>query len=204
MGDKFGLLLSFLPGLVIGLTVHEASHAYASLLLGDDLAKSRGRLTLNPLKHLSLLGTLALFVIGFGWARPVPVNPYNYKNPKRDYLLSSLAGPASNVIICLICAVIIRFFGMIEEEKTPSLIAMMFIGTYFINAILAVINLLPIPPLDGSKIWPCIIPGMKIEMPVKFAISSNIILIILIFSGAIDPVLGAVMEFLRKLLFLGV
>ena len=92
--------LILLPGLVVGLTVHEAAHAITAKWLGDRTASQMGRVSLNPLRHLSLLGTLALFIVGFGWGKPVIVNVYNFKKPKLYYLLSSLAGPASNLILC--------------------------------------------------------------------------------------------------------
>jgi len=137
--------LILLPGLVIGLTVHEAAHALSARWLGDRTAERMGRVSLNPLRHLSPLGTLALFFIGFGWGKPVIVNLYNFKRPKLYYLLSSLAGPASNLLLCAISLGVLhlRPHWVIEWIAT---------SVFYINAILAVINLLPVPPLDGSKI----------------------------------------------------
>ena len=111
--------LYMVPGFVIGLTVHEAAHAITSRWLGDNLAGRQGRITLNPLKHLSPLGTLMLFIVGFGWGNPVQVNLYNYKHPKRDYLISSLAGPVSNIIMAALSFALvyiaIRFIPAIKE-----------------------------------------------------------------------------------------
>ncbi|WP_085755140.1 site-2 protease family protein [Sedimentisphaera salicampi] len=204
MIERFAFFLTFLPGLILGLTLHEASHAYASAALGDNLAKDKGRLTLNPLKHLSLLGTLALFILGFGWAKPVPVNPFNYQNPKKDYLLSSLAGPASNLAICVISALLIRMSGINSFEQEAGIWVSILIGTYFVNAILAVINLMPIPPLDGSKIWPCIIPGVKLVMPAKVTMGSYLALVMLVVTGAIEPVILSLLTFFKSALFFGV
>jgi Zn-dependent protease len=160
------LALWMLPGLVIGLTVHEFAHAWSASLLGDDFARRQGRVSLNPLRHLSPLGTLAIFVLPFGWGKPVLVNIYNFKHPRWDYLLSSLAGPAANVIVVGLCMAAMQWtqysfrFGAeaaLTMGRAHELVGFIAI----INVVLATLNLIPIPPLDGSKIWACIIPGMK-------------------------------------------
>jgi len=185
--------LLWLPGLIVGLTVHEAAHAITAKWLGDRTAEQMGRVSLNPLRHLSVLGTLSLFIIGFGWGKPVVINIYNFKKPKLYYLLSSLAGPASNLILCALSLGILYL--------RPHLI-IVFICTsiFFINAILAVINLLPIPPLDGSKIWPCIIPGMKPAVSAKWTKVWMVVLLVFLFSGAIGKILRPVLGFLTSLL----
>ena len=188
-------LLYLFPGLVIGLTFHEAAHAYSAMLLGDMTAKKQGRITLNPLRHLSPMGTLALFLIGFGWGKPVMVNVFNFKNPRRDYLISSLAGPAANLMICLAIWLILRM-------PLPENVQTLLIGTYIINGILAVFNLIPISPLDGSKIWPCLIPNMKIVNPSRFRMAGLIILIVLMTSGGIGKAIHGVVGVFMKLLML--
>jgi len=185
--------LFLLPGLVLGITVHEAAHAITAKWLGDRTAERMGRVSLNPLRHLSPLGTLVLFVLGFGWGKPVVVNIYNFKRPKLYYLLSSLAGPASNVILCGISLGILYF-------RIHPLVNFVFMSIFFINAILAVINLLPIPPLDGSKIWPCIIPGMRPTVSGKWTMVWMVVLLVCLFSGVIDKILGPVLGFLTSLL----
>lgn len=185
--------LFLLPGLVLGITVHEAAHAITAKWLGDRTAERMGRVSLNPLRHLSPLGTLVLFVLGFGWGKPVVVNIYNFKRPKLYYLLSSLAGPASNVILCGISLGILYF-------RIHPLVNFVFMSIFFINAILAVINLLPIPPLDGSKIWPCIIPGMRPTVSGKWTMVWMVVLLVCLFSGVIDKILGPVLGFLESLL----
>jgi Zn-dependent protease len=170
---KFLMFLSFFPGFLVALTVHEAAHALVSKWLGDRYAEKQGRISLNPMRHLSVMGTLMLFVLGFGWGKPVPVNLYNYKHPKLYYLLSSLAGPFSNILLCMISVALmygLNFVFQTGEGKT-SLSAVGYVvytlswlflySLLCINMILAVINLIPIPPLDGSKIWPCLFPGMR-------------------------------------------
>jgi len=185
--------LFLLPGLILGLTVHEAAHAITAKWLGDSNPERMGRVSLNPLRHLSPLGTLALFILGFGWGKPVVINIYNFKRPKLYYLLSSLAGPASNLILCgLALAVLYVRPGPIIEIVCMSI--------FYINAILAVVNLLPVPPLDGSKIWPCIIPGMKPTVSAKWMRLWMVVLVIAMFTGLIWKIIGPVLEFLSWLL----
>lgn len=195
MGWEKALLL--LPGLVVGLTVHEAAHAITSKWLGDDTAERMGRVSLNPLKHLSLLGTVALFVLGFGWGKPVVVNINNFEKPKLYYLLSSLAGPASNVVLCVLALGILYL-------RPGSIVEFVCMSIFFINAILAVINLLPVPPLDGSKIWPCIIPGMRPIVSAKWTQVWMVVLLVALFTGVIDKIIGPVLGFLESLLPAGV
>jgi len=185
--------LIWLPGLVAGITVHEAAHAISARWLGDDTAERMGRISLNPLRHLSLLGTLALFAVGFGWGKPVPINVNNFKRPRLDYLLSSLAGPASNLALCALSLAILYL-------KPPQAVALIFTSLFFVNAILAMVNLLPIPPLDGSKIWPCLIPQLEPIMAGQWSTLWMVLLVIFFFTGAIDLVLAPVIRFLISLL----
>jgi Zn-dependent protease len=184
--------LYLLPGLIIGLTVHEASHAISAKWLGDDLAWRQGRVTLNPLKHLSLFGTLALFVLHFGWGRPVEVNLYHFKSPKRDYLISSLAGPASNIVLSLLA------LGLLNLPL-PSWLQPFMMYLFMINAILAMVNLIPIPPLDGSKIWPCLIPGMRPVVKSGMSQVWLVVLVVAMYTGTIGKVLNPSMRFLARM-----
>lgn len=183
----------FLPGLVIGLTLHECAHATTAAWLGDRYAASQGRVSLNPFRHLSFWGTLALFVLGFGWGKPVPVNLYNFRHPKRDFLLTSLAGPASNLLLCAVSLglVYLNFPWWIDSQ-----LRMLFL----INAMLAVFNLVPIPPLDGSRIWPCVIPGMKPVASGKWSLIWMIVLVYVLMSGKISGVIHPVLESAIRLL----
>jgi len=182
-----------LPGLVIGLTVHEWAHAITAKWLGDRNPERMGRVSLNPLRHLSLLGTVSLFVLGFGWGKPVEVNLYNFKRPKLYYLLSSLAGPAANIVLCGVSLGILYL-------RPAVLIEFVCVSVFFINAILAVINLLPVPPLDGSKIWPCVIPGMRLSVSGKWMNIWMVVLLICLFTGVIDMVIGPILGVLASLL----
>lgn len=131
-------------GLLIAITIHEFSHAYVADRLGDPTPAAAGRLTLNPLAHLDPLGTLMIFIVHFGWGKPVPIDPYNFKNPRRDEILVSLAGPASNFILGSLIGIIYLTTGY--TNYVFYLIAV-------INFSLGVFNLIPIPPLDGSKVF---------------------------------------------------
>lgn len=187
------IALMFLPGFLIGLTVHEAAHAISAKWLGDRTAESMGRISLNPLRHLSPMGTVALFFLGFGWGKPVMVNINNFEKPKLYYLLSSLAGPVSNLVLCGISLGILYLNPNIFGKWIC-------ISVYLVNAILACVNLLPIPPLDGSKIWPCLIPGMKPTISGKWNMVWMAVLIVMVFSGATGKIIGPVLEFLVSLL----
>lgn len=191
MDLQFALFL--LPGLVIGLTVHEAAHAITAKWLGDRTAEKMGRVSLNPLRHLSVYGTLALFVLHFGWGKPVIVNLYNFKKPKFYYLLSSLAGPVSNLLICGVC------FGVLHLHP-PGIIDLFLRMTFLINGMLATINMIPIPPLDGSKIWPCLIPWMKPTISGKWSMVWMGVLVVAFYTGGIGKVLGPAQDVMWRML----
>ena len=155
-------LVLLIPVILFALTVHEYAHGMVAYRLGDPTAKQAGRLTLNPLSHLDPMGTVMLFVIGLGWAKPVPVDPRNFANPKRDMLWVALAGPAANMGLALLSGLIIRFLtsdpsAFLSGALGPILISMM-VRSLQINLMLAVFNLLPVPPLDGSKIMYSLLP----------------------------------------------
>ena len=142
--------------IIYALTIHEYSHALAASLMGDQTAKDNGRLTLNPLSHMELFGTIMLLVAGFGWGKPVPVNVYNLRYKRWGEALVSLAGPISNFLSVLLFALIFRIVSPYFEPSNMLLIFLIFLIT--VNAILGVFNLLPLPPLDGSKVLFAILP----------------------------------------------
>jgi len=194
------LLLSYAALILLMLPVHEWAHAFAANKLGDDTAKWNGRLTLNPLKHLDLFGTLMLVLCGFGYARPVPVNPHNFKNPKRDMALTALAGPVSNLLMAALSLVIFRVVLLVAG--TPLVISggyiycdSEFIGYLFvmlvnvfagINITLAAFNLLPLHPLDGSRIFAAILPDGWTRWLERNQMIVMLVLVALLFSGALD------------------
>ncbi len=150
-------LLYQIPILLFTLTIHEYCHGRVAYYLGDDTAKRAGRLTLNPISHIDPLGLLMLFIAHIGWAKPVPINPYNFKNYKRDTAITAAAGPVSNFIVAIILSLIFNFLrGIIPIEQLMSgssrFVFTMLYYAVLINLALGIFNLIPIPPLDGSKI----------------------------------------------------
>lgn len=145
------------PPILFALTIHEFAHGWVADRLGDPTARYAGRLTFNPLKHLDPLGTLMIFLAHIGWAKPVPVNPYNLRDPKRDTIWISLAGPTANVAGALLSGLLLRIFGNMGPGLGEILVSML-VFSLFINLALAIFNLIPIPPLDGSKIVMGLLP----------------------------------------------
>ncbi len=176
-------LLLLAPGFVLGLTVHEFAHALAAKLLGDDYPRSLGRVSLNPLRHLSALGTVLLLLVGVGWAKPVQVNLYNLKRPKLYFLLISLAGPLANVLLACICLVALGI-GLVGGGPLFTMIK----SAMLVNIILAIINLLPIPPLDGSSFWPAVIPRLRLINPGKFTWVWVVLILALLWLGWLKPI----------------
>lgn len=138
--------LGYLVSILVAITIHEFSHAWVANFYGDPTAKLMGRISLNPLAHLDLWGSIFLLIAGFGWGKPVMVNPNNFKNPKIDNLTVSLAGPMSNLVLATILGLVYRFTTL------PDFAQMMLFLLIFFNLVLMIFNLIPIPPLDGSKI----------------------------------------------------
>lgn len=156
MGLDITEMLKIVPAAVIGLTVHEFSHAFAAYKLGDNTAKNDGRLTLNPLKHIDWLGFFLIVIAGFGWAKPVIFNPENLKNKHRDEIIISLAGPVSNFILAILFLVIARLLYFADYFHGTALgmqIVNMIMIWGVINFGLFIFNLIPIPPLDGSHFY---------------------------------------------------
>ena len=160
--DFYSLLLA-VPAILIALTFHEFAHGYVAYRFGDPTAKNHGRLTLNPLAHLDPMGTIMIFIIHFGWAKPVPVDPRYLGNPKRDMMWIAAAGPLMNMALALITGIVIRVFiglGLASNQsgEMATMIFQMLYYSLYINLALAFFNLLPIPPLDGSKILAGFLP----------------------------------------------
>ncbi len=145
--------------ILISLTVHEYSHGRVAYMLGDDTAKNQGRLTLNPLKHLDPVGTLFFYFMHFGWAKPVPVDPRNLKDPHRDMLYIAAAGPASNLVLALFSGFFLRFMGPLEQMEPMTFYVFGFLCiAVYCNVALAIFNMLPIFPLDGASVLKGLVP----------------------------------------------
>lgn len=145
-------LAFLLPALLMSLTIHEYAHARVALYFGDYTAKSQGRVTLNPLKHLDIFGTIALLVAGFGWAKPVPVDKSQLRNPRFADIMISFAGPASNMLLALVSAIALRVLFAFSEPGEWVSAKTVLVCLASINTVLAVLNLLPLYPLDGHHI----------------------------------------------------
>lgn len=171
--------------LLYSVILHEISHGWVAYLFGDDTAKRTGRLSLNPLKHLDPIGTLALFIIGFGWAKPVPVVYSNIKNFRLGIVCVSLAGCVTNILIAVISILLLQF-GPINANPMA---ATVLIVTAKINIILGAFNLIPIPPLDGSRILLGILPERAQAVLVKLEPYGLLILFALLFTGVLNPII---------------
>lgn len=183
----------------LSLSVHEMSHGIGAYLMGDKTAKYDGRISMNPLRHLDPFGALCLFVFGFGWAKPVMVNPYNFKNKKAGMVLTSVAGPLSNFIFAFVAFVGMTVIGNIQFSSADSVIfdiatVCFIICSYLVslNIGLGVFNLIPIPPLDGSKILNAILPQRIYFKIMEYERYGFIILLILLNTPIFDRFLGGV------------
>ncbi|MCM1577383.1 MAG: site-2 protease family protein [Ruminococcus sp.] len=191
--DKIFQLLIHLLVLFTAVPVHEFAHAYAADKLGDGTPRAQGRVTLNPFAHLTLWGSLMLIAAGFGWGKPVNVDPRNFKNPKKGMMLSSLAGPASNFIMAFLAMIVYKallYGGIAAQSELCLQIGTVFLYICLINISLGTFNFLPIPPLDGSKIFNAVLPErvyfkiMSVERYIAVA------MVILLYSGLLDVPLG--------------
>jgi Zn-dependent protease len=208
--DNFFLKLSIMlvPGLM-AITFHEVSHGFIAYLRGDNTAKSLGRLTLNPLKHLDIIGTIMIIVIGIGWAKPVPVNFNNLRSPKRDMIWVSAAGPITNFILAALSALLIRLIVPLTEPLPDSSSLQLFLEpvllmlafSVYINLILALFNLMPLPPLDGGRVLMGLLPDRmalqlsKIE-PYGMLIIIGVVFFTDIFKYTILPMLSIMVHLL--------
>jgi len=185
--------LYLLPGIIIGLTFHEFAHAQVAVLLGDNTPRLEGRTSLNPIVHIDIIGFILLLIAHFGWAKPVHINPANFKNPKRDDILVSLAGPTMNIIMACIFFILIKimylFFTNVLDFSTFSILVSIFANAAYINIILCLFNLLPLPPLDGSHIVFSLAGKLYSESYFKLARMSMIILIVLILTRALNVII---------------
>jgi len=212
--EKLIAMLLSLPAILFCLTIHELAHAFVANKLGDHTARNLGRLTLNPAKHIDPIGFIALLLAGFGWAKPVPVIPRNFKNPKVGMALTAVAGPVSNLLTAFVFAfiycftvkmmdgIIIGDFVYFLEEIDPMLKYLLDILWCFviINISLAIFNLIPIVPLDGSRVLDLFLPTKLYLAYHRYERYIHLALLLILFSNFLDPVLSKATGFVENII----
>lgn len=199
------LLLSVVPALIC-ITLHELAHGYVAYRLGDDTAKRAGRLTLNPLRHIDIMGLLMMIVFKFGWAKPVPVNMWKFKNPKKGMAITAAAGPIANLLIALVFLFLYGFLFALLHRPGRSLnwlLEMLYITAY-LSVALAIFNIIPIPPLDGSKVlFSCISDRSytKLMYYERYGMIILLVLVLLLSRTSLDPLSRAAYWVMDKLFF---
>ncbi len=194
-GGFFAHLIAVIPGIIIAMVIHEYAHARVAVALGDFTPRLQGRLTLNPAAHIDVFGLLMLFLVHFGWAKPVQINPYNFRNPRRDDILVSLAGPAANLIVAFIAAFIFVFMlknDLVVSDGMRTVLSLIVI----VNINFAIFNMIPIPPLDGSHVLKQLLPY---ELAIRYeTIERYSMLILIIF--LMTPILGYIFVPMQRLI----
>jgi Zn-dependent protease len=235
------LLMLILPTILISLTIHEFAHGYVAYRCGDDTAKMMGRLTINPLKHLDIVGTLMMFFVGFGWAKPVPINPRNFRKPRRDLFFVSIAGITANLILALIGSIAFFALAALFLKTSDTAYSSLSLGSYFdllklespiveydqtslfsilnstqqitlqflslfasLNTGLAIFNLIPIPPLDGSKLLSTALPPIMAAKYLRIEYYTRYIFLGMLFLSyampAFNNIIWIPVEFLRNII----
>lgn len=201
--EQIKLLIYTAPATLLAISAHEFAHGLVSYWLGDPTPKRDGRLSLNPLHHLDLLGTICMLVFRFGWAKPVKVNPQYYKNPKQGMALTALAGPVMNLILAfLFLGIFVGLFHVTEGSTEGMLGYLMLLAQYtaIMNIGLGVFNLIPIPPLDGSKVLGIFLPQRTYFQLMRYERYGGLLMIVLLYTGVLSRPLGILRDGLLELM----
>ena len=194
------MLLLTLPAVLWAISFHEFCHGYAAKLVGDPTAERSGRLFLNPLDHFDLVGTLMLLFVGFGWAKPVPINTRYFRHPRRDLVIVSLAGIVGNILTAVVCVLFLCFLGEPWYRLAGRAGITVLIQMIVINVGLAAFNLIPIPPLDDSRVLEAFLPFRFLRYYYWLERYGMIILLILLVTGIVDVLFNPIFNFLWGLL----
>lgn len=197
------MLLLTLPAVLWAISFHEFCHGYAAKLVGDPTAERSGRLSLNPLDHFDLVGTLMLLLVGFGWAKPVPINTRYFRHPRRDLVIVSLAGVAGNILTAVVCVLFLRFLGDPWYRLAGRAGITVLVQMIAINMGLAAFNLIPIPPLDGSRVLEAFLPFKYLRYYYWLERYGMIILLVLLMTGIVDVLFNPIFRLLWGLLPFG-
>lgn len=201
--EQIKLLIYTAPATLLAISAHEFAHGLVSYWLGDPTPKRDGRLSLNPLHHLDLVGTICMLVFRFGWAKPVKVNPQYYKNPKQGMALTALAGPVMNLILAfLFLGIFVGLFHVTEGSTEGMLGYLMLLSQYtaIMNIGLGVFNLIPIPPLDGSKVLGIFLPQRTYFQLMRYERYGGLLMIVLLYTGVLSRPLGILRDGLLELM----
>lgn len=197
--------LVIIPAVLICLMFLEVAHGLVANWMGDDTAKRQGRLTLNPLDHLDPLGTLCMVFFGFGWAKPVPVNPSRFKRPKLGMTLTALAGPVANFLLSFVLIFVAVLLQVaLPGQRVALAVAEFFLQTGILSVGLGVFNLIPIPPLDGSRVLQALLPGRLYYKFFNYQVYFQIALLVLLFLGALNGLVATLQIDMLNLIIRGV